>query len=225
MRIIFILTIAVILPTLTFAGNCECDECRDECRCGNNSSSQQCKDCVTSCEPTNDDCANISLILFIITPVVWICGFCGLWMKRNEQVTDNCSCVCIIKYVCKTLIFLSMFGGGISGLIYFTSCDCDDPWGCREYIGKLTCPSFGGGKCEWDGNKCNNTTCVCCKMDVTLIVVKVFCWIAGVEAGVGPLSIVVKVFQCYCARVANKVKQDKDNVSNMNHYVEMSEAV
>ena len=133
MKVVFILTIAVMLPLVTFAGNCECDECLSEWRCGNSNISDECIDCVSSCNPTNNDCKILGLILFIICNVIWVCGCIGhcKWCNRNEEVKDKQS-FCY-KYCIKTIL-LVITVSGISGLIYFESCDCDDPYGCSAYM-------------------------------------------------------------------------------------------
>eukprot|EP01083_Nonionella_stella_P151434 483791_1 len=79
MKAVFILVLAVLLPLITFAGNCECDpdECLAECDCGNTNDTQECKDCVSSCKPTNEDCSNLMFILWIIGHVLSILSCLG----------------------------------------------------------------------------------------------------------------------------------------------------
>eukprot|EP01083_Nonionella_stella_P017904 50120_1 len=207
MKVVFILAIATLLPLLIFAGNCECDECLNICRCGENNSSEDCKYCVSWCEPTNeDDCDNLKFWLFLIGNIISLCMFFGYckWGRRNEEVKDEQSFW--YKYAIK-IMFVVLFPTGISGLIYWQICDCDDPWGCYEYYGELTCPSFGGDKCYWDGADCLNATCICCDVDITKDVVTAFSWVAGIEIGGGGLSIVWLFYKCF--KDANKVSYDE----------------
>ena len=215
-NIVCILVAVTLLTITVFGGNCECDpdECLDECRCGNASSTQECSDCVSACEPKDEDCSNLGFILYIIGHVITVLGFLGYckWCSRNEEVKDK-EGFCY-KWTIK-LIFLVLSIAGISGLVYFRSCDCDDPWDCNSYsAGQLTCESFGGDECYWDGySSCKNNTCVCCKLDLTDQIVTAFSWIAGVEGVGGGIIAILMFIKGFCC--------DAKKVNDQNHYKEM----
>ena len=103
---------------------------------------------------------------------------------------------CLCKHTFK-FIFTLFIITGVSGLIYYSQCDCSDLIGCADYNGEITCPSFGGDECEWNGNQCVNTKCVCCNIDITQ---KVITWIgvvSGAEGITGIFTFLWWIYQCH----------------------------
>ena len=109
---------------------------------------------------TNTYSKNLFGVLSIIAHILSM-GCCG-WIccKKEEMNTRSFLYKNSMKLII-TILFLS----GLTGFIYFISCDCGDLKGCSKYEGELTCPSQV--ECQWDGYNCSSDTCYCCCIDIT----------------------------------------------------------
>lgn len=185
----------ILFPLLTF-GNCECEDCLDECECGNNSLSQECIDCVTECEPTNN-CYWPWIVLGIVG--LFLCGCCCFMQIKKTSTAYKYGCI---------LIFSFLFG--IIGTIYFWSCDCDDLTGCNDYEIEFECPAFGGEDCQWSDGECINIMCYCCSVDITKKVRNIFGSIFSVVTFVSFFGF---IFWVYRIRKADK-RRNKERVDD-----------